>query len=390
VTPTPGPRIDLLDLGAAISGEERQTQQTVRQFVQRRVIPHIADWYEAGRFPRELVAELGELGLLGMQLEGYGCAHLGPTAHGLACMELEAGDSALRSFVSVQGSLVMYPILRFGSEEQRQRWLPGLARGEEVGCFGLTEPDAGSDPGSMRTSARRQGGDWVLNGTKLWITNGSIADVALIWARTEDGIRGFLVPTSSPGFESRDIAHKWSMRASVTSQLSLVDVRLPESSALPEARGLRAALACLDEARFGIAFGALGAARSCLECALAHALQRAQFGRPIAAFQLTQKKLVDMNLALTQATLLALQLGRLKSTGGLESAQISLGKLASVRAALFVAQSARSILGASGVTLEPGVMRHLGNLESVLTYEGTDEVHTLTVGQAMTGLGAFR
>ena len=340
--------------------------------------------------PRELAGQLGALGVLGMHLEGYGCAGASATAYGIVCQELEAGDSGLRSFVSVQGSLAMFAIWRFGSEEQKQEWLPRMAAGEAIGCFGLTEPDAGSDPGSMRTTARRDGDDWVLNGTKMWITNGSLADVAVVWARTDDGIRGFLVPRDTPGFTTQDIHQKLSLRASVTSELILDDVRLPASAQLPEAEGLRAPLACLNEARFGIVFGAIGAARACYEAALEYAGSRVQFGKPIAAFQLTQAKLAQMLLKVNQGALLALHLGRMKDAGKLRPEHVSFGKLANVNAALEVCREARQVLGANGITLEYPVIRHMNNLESVVTYEGTAEVHALVLGQAITGHSAYR
>ena len=343
-----------------------------------------------GTFPAETVGpELGALGLLGMHLEGYGCAGSTATAYGLACLELEAGDSGLRSFMSVQGSLAMFPIRAYGSEEQRQQWLPAMAAGEAVGCFGLTEPDAGSDPVSMRTRARRQGGDWVLNGTKMWITNGSIADVAVVWAQTDDGVRGFVVPTDTPGFTANDIHKKLSLRASVTSELVLDDVHLPAEAALPGVVGMRGPLSCLNEARFGILFGAVGAARACYEAALAYAADRNAFGGPISRFQLTQQKLVEMMIATQRGTLLALHLGRLRDTGRLTAEQISVGKLDNVRMALEVARTARGVLGANGITLEYPVIRHMNNLESVYTYEGTHEIHTLILGHAITGQSAF-
>jgi glutaryl-CoA dehydrogenase len=382
--------LDFLGLASQLSEEERLIQSTVRQFVQDRVLPGIDEWFEQGVFPRPLIGEIAALGLLGMHLEGYGCAGTNAVSYGIACTELEAGDSGFRSFISVQGSLSMFPIWSFGSEEQKQRWLPAMARGEVVGCFGLTEPDSGSDPGSMRTSARRDGTDWVLNGTKLWITNGGIADIAIIWARAEEGVRGFIVPTDTRGFTATDIHRKISLRASVTSELVLQDVRLPAEAMLPGVRGLRGPLSCLDEARFGIAWGVLGAARTCYRAALDYAGSRTQFGRPIASFQLTQRKLVDMLVELEKGNLLALQLGRMKDEGRLAPQHVSLGKLANVRVALEIARSARTVLGANGITLEYPIIRHMNNLESVFTYEGTDEIHTLTLGQAITGIGAFR
>jgi glutaryl-CoA dehydrogenase len=374
-----------------IGSDDLAIRDTVRRYVDERLRPEIAGWFESGTVPaRELSAELGRLGVLGMHLEGYGCAGTSATAYGLACMELEAGDSGLRSLVSVQGSLAMFAIWRFGSEEQKQEWLPRLASGEAIGCFGLTEPDAGSDPASMRSTARRDGPDWVLDGTKMWITNGNVADVATVWARTDEGIRGFLVPTDTPGFTARPIGRKLSLRASDTAELVLDGVRLPGSARLPGAEGLGAALKCLNEARFGIVFGALGAARECLETALEYAGTRTQFGRPLAGFQLTQRKLADMTLELGKGMLLALHLGRLKDAGTLTPEQVSLGKLNSTREALAIARECRTILGGSGITLDYPVLRHVLNLETVLTYEGTAEMHTLVVGQALTGLAAFR
>ena len=393
VQTAPAPPIDALDflrLGDGLSDEEILIRDTVRAYVREQLIPNVPEWFERGLVPRELAGRLGALGVLGMHLEGYGCAGASATAYGLVCQELEAGDSGLRSFVSVQGSLAMFAIWRFGSEEQKQEWLPRMAAGEAVGCFGLTEPDAGSDPGSMRTSARRSGDDWLLNGAKMWITNGSIADVAVVWARTDEGVRGFLVPRDTPGFTTQDIHNKLSLRASVTSELIFDDVRLPASAQLPEAEGLRAPLACLNEARFGIVFGAIGAARACYEAALEYAASRVQFGRPIAAFQLTQAKLAQMLLKVNQGALLALHLGRMKDAGKLRPEHVSFGKLANVNAALEVCREARQVLGANGITLEYPVMRHMNNLESVVTYEGSAEVHALVLGQAVTGHAAYR
>ena len=380
---------DFLDIDAGLSSEERQIRDTVRKFVGDRVMPGIEKWFEAGEFPHEVATEIGALGLLGMHLEGYGCAGTNAVSYGLACMELEAGDSGFRSFVSVQGSLAMFPIWKYGSEEQKQEWLPRMAAGEAIGCFGLTEPDQGSDPSSMRTSARRDGDDWVLNGTKMWITNGGVADVAVVWARTEEGVRGFLVPRGAPGFETRDIHRKLSLRASVTSELILDDCRLPADAVLPDVTGMRGPLSCLNEARFGIVWGAMGAARACLESALEYSKTREQFGKPIGAFQLTQKKLVDMLVEINKGTLLALHLGRKKDEGTLDPRHVSLGKLNNVREAIAIAREARTILGANGITLEYPVIRHANNLESVLTYEGTSEIHTLILGEAVTGLRAF-
>ncbi|MFA5890903.1 MAG: acyl-CoA dehydrogenase family protein [Actinomycetota bacterium] len=381
--------IDFLHIDALLSEDERAIRDTVRRFVRERALPGIADWFERGVFPRELAPELGRLGLLGMHLEGYGCAGTSAVAYGLACTELEAGDSGFRSFVSVQGSLAMFAIHHWGSEEQKQEWLPRMAAGDALGCFGLTEADAGSDPGSMRTTARRDGTDWVIDGSKMWITSGSIADVAVVWARTEDGVRGFLVPAGTPGFSARDIHHKLSLRASVTSELILEDCRVSADAMLPEALGLRGPLSCLNEARYGIVWGAVGAARACYEAALSYSKDRVQFGKPIAAMQLTQRKLVEMLLATQRGMLLALHLGRMKDHGRLTHEQVSLGKYANVGDALEVARLARSVLGANGITLEYPVIRHMNNLESVYTYEGTHEIHTLVVGQAVTGMAAF-
>ena len=381
--------LELLGIDHLLTEEERDIQASVREFVDRRVRPTIADAYERGEADLSLMPEAGALGLLGMHLEGYGCAGTNAVSYGLACLELEAGDSGVRSMVSVQGSLAMFAIWRFGSEEQKQTWLPRMAGGEAIGCFGLSEPDFGSNPGGMRTRAKPDGDDWVLNGTKLWITNGSVAHVAVVWAQTDDGVRGFLVPTGTEGFTTRDVKHKLSLRASVTSELVLEDVRLPGSALLPEAKGLRGPLSCLNEARFGIVFGALGAARDCLETAIAYATTREVFDRPLAAFQLTQAKLADMTLELQKGFLLALHLGRLKDASRLEPRQVSLGKLNNVREALAIARECRTILGASGITGEYPVMRHANNLESVLTYEGTSEVHQLVIGQALTGENAF-
>ncbi|BEL12118.1 acyl-CoA dehydrogenase family protein [Actinoplanes sichuanensis] len=382
--------LDLLDIDSLLSDEERQIRETVARFVTDHVRPHVADWFEEGTFPRELAPELGKLGVLGMHLEGYGCAGTSAVAYGLACLELEAGDSGLRSFVSVQGSLAMFSIWRYGSEEQKQEWLPRMAAGEAIGCFGLTEPDFGSDPANMRTRAVRDGDDWILNGSKMWITNGSIADVATVWARTEEGVRGFLVPRDTPGFTSRTIKKKLSLRASITGELAFDDVRLPASAQLPGAQGLGAPLSCLSEARFGIVFGSAGAALDCVRTAVDYAKARVQFGKPIAAFQLTQEKLADMAVGLNTSALLALHLGRLKDAGTIKPHQISVGKLNNVRTALAIARECRTILGGSGITLEYSPLRHANNLESVLTYEGTSEIHTLVIGQALTGHAAFK
>ena len=383
------PAADLYAVDDLLDDAERMVRDTVRALVRDRLLPVVAEHFEQGSFPRELIAEVGRLGLLGMHLHGHGCAGASAVAYGVACEELEAGDSGLRSFVSVQGSLAMFPIHAYGSEEQRRRWLPEMAAGRLVGCFGLTEPDAGSDPGAMRTTARRDGGDWLIDGTKMWISNGSIADLAVIWARTEAGIRGFLVERGTPGFSARDIHRKLSLRASVTSELTLTEVRVPEAAALPGVVGLRGPLSCLSEARYGIAWGALGAARACFEAALEYSRERTAFGRPIAGRQLTQQKLADMATALVQGRLVAHRLGTLKDAGRAHPVQVSLAKRANVRAAIDIARSARSILGANGITLEYPVARHMANLESVLTYEGTEEVHTLILGKALTGEDAF-
>lgn len=381
--------VDILDIDHELTDEERAIRDAVRGFVRAEILPDIGEWFEAAEFPLEVGKGLADLGLLGMHLTGYECAGANAVSYGLACLELEAGDSGFRSFVSVQGSLCMFPIWKFGSEEQKQAYLPSMARGELIGCFGLTEPDFGSDPGNMRTSARHDGSDWVLNGTKMWITNGGIAGLAIVWAQTDEGIRGFLVPTDTPGFSTKDIHRKLSLRASVTSELVLDEVRLPADAVLPDVVGLKGPLACLSEARFGIVWGALGAARACFESALEYAKTRVQWGKPIAGFQLTQEKLANMALELNLGTLLALHLGRMKDAGRIRPEHISFGKLNNVREALKIAREARTILGASGITLEYPVIRHMNNLESVLTYEGTSEIHTLILGQAITGERAF-
>ncbi len=384
-------RLDLLALEDDLDGEDRLLRDTVRKFADDRLRPHVRDWFESGELPaRELAEEFGALGVLGMHLSGYGTAGATATQYGLACAEIEAVDSGLRSLVSVQGSLAMYAIHAYGDEEQKQRWLPAMARGEAVGCFGLTEADSGSDPASMRTRAVRDGDDWVLNGTKMWITNGSVADVAIVWARTPDGVRGFLVERGMPGFTAQDVHHKLSLRASITSALNFDDVRLPADAMLPEGRGLRAPLGCLNEARYGIVWGVTGAARDALASTVDYATTRTQFGKPIGAFQLTQRKLAELTVALNQAQLTAIRLGRLKDRGELSPQQVSFGKFANVRAALDICREARSVLGGSGITTEYPVLRHALNLETVYTYEGTHEVHTLVLGQAITGLDAFR
>jgi len=381
---------DLLRIDDELTEEERLVRDTVRAFAAERILPFIADWFEAGTLPRELAPELGKLGLLGMHLTGYGCAGMGPVAYGVTCREMEAADSGLRSLVSVQGSLAMFPIWKYGSEEQKQEWLPRMAAGEAIGCFGLTEPDHGSDPSSMRTNAKQDGSDWVLNGSKMWITNGSIADIAVVWASTSEGIRGFLVPRAVRGFTSRNIHKKLSLRASVTSELHFDDVRLPADAVLPGVTGLKGPLSCLSEARFGIVWGVTGAARSCYEAAVEYSTTREQFGRKIGGFQLTQGKLAWMLADLARAQLLALHLGRLKEAGKITPQQVSLGKMSNVRTAIEIARQARTVLGANGVTLEYPVIRHANNLESVLTYEGTEEIHTLALGQAITGISAYR
>jgi glutaryl-CoA dehydrogenase len=381
---------DLLRIDDQLTDEERLVRDTVRRFAADRIMPYVADWFEAGTLPKDLLPELGKLGLLGMHLKGYGCAGMGPVAYGVACREMEAADSGLRSMISVQGSLAMFPIWKYGSDEQKEEWLPRMASGEAAGCFGLTEPDHGSDPSSMKTHAKRNGGDWVLSGSKMWITNGSIADIAVVWARTEDGIRGFLVPRGTRGFSARNIHKKLSLRASVTSELHFDDVKLPGSAVLPGVQGLRGPLSCLSEARFGIVWGVTGAARTCFEAAAEYARTREQFGQKIGGFQLTQRKLAWMLADLQRAQLVALHLGRLKEAGKITPEQVSLGKMSNVRTAIDIAREARTVLGANGVTLEYPVIRHANNLESVLTYEGTEEIHTLALGQAITGISAYR
>ncbi|WGW12355.1 acyl-CoA dehydrogenase family protein [Saxibacter everestensis] len=382
--------IDYLNIDAQLSATELELRDKVRAFVDARIKPNIKDWYERAVFPRDIVRELGDLGVLGMHLSGYGCAGRSAVEYGLACLELEAGDSGIRTFVSVQGSLAMSALHKFGSEEQKQRWLPPMARGEAIGCFGLTEPEAGSDPGSMQTRARRDGEGWVIDGAKRWIGLASIADVAIIWARTDDGVRGFVVPTDTPGFAATNIEAKISMRASIQCDVTLQDVRLPAEAMLPDAAGLSGPFSCLNEARYGIIWGAIGAARDSYESALSYALDRHQFGKPIASFQLTQQKLVTMALEIQKSILVALHTGRMKDAGNLQPAQISFGKLNNVREAIKIAREARSIFGGNGVTLDYSPLRHASNLESVMTYEGTSEVHELIMGQAITGIPAFR
>ncbi|MFG3033030.1 acyl-CoA dehydrogenase family protein [Streptomyces sp. NPDC048253] len=383
---------DPLGIDDLLEPEDLAIRDTVRNWAADRVLPRVAEWYERGELPeiRELARELGAIGALGMSLSGYGCAGASAVQYGLACLELEAADSGIRSLVSVQGSLAMYALHRFGSEEQKRTWLPGMAAGEIIGCFGLTEPDHGSDPAGMRTYAKRDGSDWVLNGRKMWITNGSVAGVAVVWAQSDDGIRGFAVPADAPGFSAPEIKHKWSLRASVTSELVLDDVRLPADAVLPEVTGLRGPLSCLSHARYGIVWGAMGAARSCFETAVEYAKTREQFGRPIGGFQLTQAKLADMAVELHKGILLAHHLGRRMDAGRLRPEQVSFGKLNNVREAIEICRTARTVLGANGISLEYPVMRHATNLESVLTYEGTVEMHQLVLGKALTGLDAFR
>jgi len=382
---------NLLELDSLLSPEDIELRQTVRRFGEQRLRPHIADWFESGEVPvRELASDLGKLGLLGMHLKGYGCGGSTATAYGLVCQELEAIDSGLRSLVSVQGSLAMFAIYRWGSEEQRNQWLPAMATGDVIGCFGLTEPDFGSNPAGMRTTARRDGAGWILNGSKMWITNGSVADIAIVWARAEEGLVGFIVPSGTPGFSARDMTHKLSLRASVTSELHLDDVRLPDDAKLPDAQGLSGPLSCLSEARFGIVFGSVGAARDCLQTTLEYVGTRDVFDKPLAGYQLTQAKIADMAVELAKAQLLALHLGRLKDDGRIRPEQVSVGKLNNVREAIKIARQCRTLLGANGITLEYPVIRHANNLESVLTYEGTSEVHQLVIGEALTGVSAFR
>nr|WP_235401529.1 acyl-CoA dehydrogenase family protein [Rubrobacter aplysinae] len=381
---------DFLGLDGLLTEEEIAVRDKARRFVTERISPNIKEWYDEGTFPKELVPEMGSLGVLGMHLEGYGCGGKSAVEYGLACMELEAGDSGLRTFVSVQGSLAMSAIHKFGSEEHKEEWLPRMARGEAIGAFGLTEPDAGSDPASMKTYARRDGDDWILGGSKRWIGLGSIADVAVIWAQTDEGVRGFVVPTDTPGFSAQDIQPKLSMRASIQCELYFEDCRLPSEAMFPEVKGLRGPFSCLNEARYGIVWGVMGAARDSYESALGYSLERSQFDKPTAAFQLTQKKLVDMMLEIQKGTMLALHLGLMKDAGTLRHEQVSFGKLNNVREAIEIAREARTILGGNGVTLDYSPLRHANNLESVRTYEGTDEVHTLILGNAITGIPAFR
>ena len=381
---------DLIGIESLLTDTEIALRDEVRSFVDSSIKPHIAGWYEKAVFPLEIVPEMAKMGLLGMHLSGYGCPGRTSVEYGLAAMELEAGDSGLRTFVSVQGSLAMSAIHKHGSEAQKTEWLPRMATGEVIGCFGLTEPTAGSDPGSMTTFAHRDGSDWVLNGTKRWIGLASVAQVAIIWAMTGDGIRGFVVPTDTPGFIATPIEPKLSMRASIQCEIALTDLRLPESAMLPKARGLRGPFECLNEARYGIIWGAMGAARDSYLTALDFSRERMQFGKPLAGYQLTQQKLVNMALEINKGTLLALQIGRLKDLGTLSTHQISVGKLNNCREAIEICREARAMLGGNGITLDYSPMRHANNLESVRTYEGTDEVHTLILGQHITGIAAFR
>jgi glutaryl-CoA dehydrogenase len=381
---------DFLQVDDLLTDEDRAIRDTVRDFAQSELAPHVAEWYDEGTLPDDLGRVFGKIGLLGMHLDGYGCAGTSATAYGVACRELEAVDSGLRSFVSVQGSLAMYAIHRWGTDEHKDEWLPRMVTGDAIGCFGLTEPDAGSDPGGMKTRARRDGTDWVLNGSKMWITNGTFADVAIVWAQTDEGIRGFVVPTDTKGFTAQKIQRKLSLRASVTAELAFADLRLPADAAFPEVRGLKGPLSCLNEARYGIAWGVVGAARACLEESLAYTLEREQFGKPLASFQLTQRKLATMTVAVNNASLVAWRLGALKDAGTLTPAQVSYAKYANARAAIDVAREARTTLGGAGITLDHSVMRHMNNLETVMTYEGTEEMHLLSVASELTGIRAFR
>ncbi|GAB4176803.1 MAG: acyl-CoA dehydrogenase family protein [Wenzhouxiangellaceae bacterium] len=380
---------DLYQITDELTEEERMIRDSVARFVDERALPLMSRCFEEGRFPVELVPEIAELGLLGSSLEGYGCAGLNSVSYGLICQELERADSGLRSFVSVQSSLCMYPIHAFGSEEQRQRWLPPMAAGEVIGCFGLTEAHGGSDPANMKTHARRDGDHWVLNGSKMWITNGSLAQIAIVWANTEDGIQGFIVETGTPGFEVQEVKHKMSLRASVTSALYFDNVRVPEANRLPNVRGLKGPLSCLTQARYGITWGPIGAAIACFDEALGYVQERELFGRPLAANQSVQIRLADMARRITQAQLLSLRLGRLKDAGKMHPTQVSLAKWNNVRMALDIARDCRDLLGGAGITLEHVAIRHMLNLESVITYEGTETIHQLVVGRELTGINAF-
>jgi len=381
--------LDLYNVSGELSDEERMIRDSVARFVDERALPLIPECFDTGRFPEELIPEIADLGLLGSSLEGYGCAGLNSVSYGLICQELERGDSGLRSFVSVQSSLCMYPIHAFGSEEQREAWLPGMAAGEIIGCFGLTEPHGGSDPANMKTHAKRDGDDWILNGAKMWITNGTMAKIAIVWARTDDGIQGFIVETDSKGFEARDVKAKMSLRASVTSELYFDNVRVPDANRLPGATGLKGPLSCLTQARYGITWGPIGAAIACLSETLDYTSDRELFKRPLAANQAVQLKLADMGRRITLAQLMALRLGRLKDLGRMHPTQVSLAKWNNVRMALDIARECRDVLGGAGITLEYVPIRHMLNLESVITYEGTETIHQLVVGRELTGINAF-
>jgi len=381
---------DLFDARSLLSDEERAVQEAVARFTDERVIPIIGDCFDQARFPKELVPEIASLGLLGSSLpEEYGCAGLNAVSYGLICQELERGDSGIRSFVSVQSSLCMYPIFAYGSDEQRRRWLPDMAAGKVIGCFGLTEPHGGSDPANMKTHAKKDGGDWVINGSKMWITNGNVADIAIVWAQTEEGIQGFVVEKGTPGFSAQEIKHKMSLRASVTSSLFFDNVRVPDSSRLPNVKGLKGPLGCLTQARYGITWGPVGAAIACLDEALNYSKERILFGRPVAATQSAQLKLADMARRITLAQLLVLQLGRLKDAGTMQPQQVSLAKWNNCRMAIDIARECRDLLGGAGITTEHAAIRHALNLESVITYEGTETVHQLVIGRELTGISAF-
>jgi glutaryl-CoA dehydrogenase len=381
---------DLYDVRSLLSEEEQAVQDTVARFTNERVLPIIGDAFDEGRFPKELVPEIAELGLLGSSLpEKYGCAGLNAVSYGLICQELERGDSGIRSFVSVQSSLCMYPIYAYGSEEQRERWLPSMARGETIGCFGLTEPHGGSDPANMKTNARKDGGDWVLNGSKMWITNGNLADIAIVWAQTDEGIQGFVVEKGMAGFAAQEIKHKMSLRASVTSALYFDNVRVPEANRLPNVKGLKGPLGCLTQARYGITWGPIGAAIACLDEVLNYTKERILFDRPVAATQSAQIKMAEMARRITLAQLLVVQLGRLKDAGKMQPAQVSLAKWNNCRMAIDIARECRDLLGGAGITTEHAAIRHALNLESVITYEGTETVHQLVIGRELTGINAF-
>ncbi len=381
--------MDFYDVRSLLTEDEQMVQDTVGRFVDEKILPIIGECFEHGRFPKELIPEFAELGLLGSSLEGYDCAGLNSVSYGLICQELERGDSGIRSFVSVQSSLCMYPIYAFGSEEQKQKWLPRMARGEVIGCFGLTEPHGGSDPANMKTNAKKKGSDWVLNGAKMWITNGSIADIAIVWAQTEEGVQGFIVEKGMKGFDAPEVHHKMSLRASVTSALYFDNVVVPEENRLPNVKGLRGPLSCLTQARYGITWGGIGAAQACLKEALEYTSERVLFGRSIDHTQTVQIRLADMSRRITQAQLLSLQLGRLKDAGKMQPAQVSMAKWNNIRMAIDIARDARDLLGGAGITLEHSAIRHALNLESVITYEGTETVHQLVVGKELTGKNAF-